>query len=290
MVAPEDRGKRLDQLLAARVPDLSRRRARVLIDIGGVFVDGTRVKVAGRALRPGQTVDCHLGAALERADKGVGRAARARDSERLPEYRIVFEDPDLCVVDKPAGLLTAPTPESDRQNLADLLSRRPGTPRALVVHRLDLHTSGVLVFAKTDLANAALAERFRVHDVQRMYEAVVAGGFPEAPQRVDLPIGGRAAVTHLSTLERFGNHATLLACTLETGRTHQIRLHCRHLGHPILGDPRYGEERASPLPPPPRMALHARSLGFLHPRTSEPLSFEAPWPEEMQSWLERLRT
>src|SRR5262245_23730171 len=123
-VSSEDEGKRLDQLLAARVPELSRRKARVLLDLGGVFVDGVRTKQAGRLVREGQVVVAHLGGALERATKKVGRAARAEDERALPPYTIVHEDEDLVVVDKPAGLLTAPTPESDRNNLASLLGRR----------------------------------------------------------------------------------------------------------------------------------------------------------------------
>jgi 23S rRNA pseudouridine1911/1915/1917 synthase len=287
VVGADDHGRRLDQVLPARVPDLSRRRARVLIDIGGVFVDGARVKVAGRALRRGQRVEAHLGAALERAAKDVGRAARERDETRLPRYRILFEDDDLCVVDKPAGLLTAPTPESDRSNLADLLSRRPGAGPVMVVHRLDLQTSGVLVFAKSDLANRVLSERFRTHDVQRAYEAVIAGAFPDGCQRVDEPVGDRPAITHFAVLERFGAAATRLECRLETGRTHQIRLHCLHVGHPVLGDPRYGRPQQQ-LPEPPRMALHARVLGFPHPRSGEPLELQALWPPEMIAWIQDL--
>jgi 23S rRNA pseudouridine1911/1915/1917 synthase len=289
VVGAADAGLRLDQLLAARIPDLSRRKARTLLDIGGVFVDGARVKVAGRTLRRGQKVEVHLGGALERAAPGVGGEARARDAAGLPEPRVVFEDADLWVVDKPAGLLTAPTPESDRGNLADLLSRRPGAPRALVVHRLDLGTSGLLVMAKTELANRTLAERFRVHDVTRSYEAVVAGAFPAAALRVEEPVAGKRAVTRFQVLERFGEAATRLGCTLETGRTHQIRLHTLHVGHPVLGDARYGAEQGAALPPAPRMALHARTLGFVHPRSGEPLSFESEWPAEMIAWLEALR-
>src|SRR5690606_10904684 len=116
-VTAEDAGKRLDQVLAARVPDLSRRKARVLLDIGGVFVDRARVKVASRKLRPGQVVEAHIGGALERATGEVGSAARERDSAALPRFTIVHADRDIVVVDKPAGLLTAPTPESDRGNL-----------------------------------------------------------------------------------------------------------------------------------------------------------------------------
>jgi 23S rRNA pseudouridine1911/1915/1917 synthase len=279
-VREDDAGKRLDQLLAARIPELSRRKARVLLDIGGVFVDGARVKVASRKLRAGQSVEAHIGGALDRATKEVGRAARDRDEATLPSHSVVFEDKDLIVVDKPSGLLTAPTPESDRNNLAAMLGD------VYVVHRIDLQTSGLLVFAKTGSANRALSERFRVHDVERAYLAAVAGAFPAERERLDRAIGGRRALTHFAIEEDLGGRATLLRCRLETGRTHQIRLHCQHLGHPVLGDPRYGERFDFD---PPRMALHAAALGFVHPRTGETLQFRSEWPADLTQWLEAMR-
>jgi 23S rRNA pseudouridine1911/1915/1917 synthase len=284
VVGPADGGRRLDQFLAANVPDLSRRKARVLLDLGGVFVDGARTKVAGRLLRPGQVVVANVGGALERATPVVGKAARAGDEAALPRHTIVHRDDDLVVIDKPAGLLTAPTPESDRANLASVLRGEPGG-EVFVVHRIDLETSGLLVFARTADANRALAERFRDHDVERVYLAVLLGVFGEDQRTVDLPVAGRRAVTHLAVAERLPG-ATLVRCTLETGRTHQIRLHARHLGHPVLGDRQHGEPSAID---PPRMALHAAVLGFPHPRTGAPLRFESPWPEDLAPWLERLR-
>jgi 23S rRNA pseudouridine1911/1915/1917 synthase len=285
VVAPEDGGKRLDQLLAARVPNLSRRKARVLLDIGGVFVDGARVKVAGRLVRPGQVIEAHLGSALERAESATGRAARERDAERLPRYEVVFEDADLVVVDKPAGLLTAPTPESDRGNLADLLGRRTPAARIYVVHRIDLQTSGLLVFAKSARANRELAARFRDHDITRSYDAFVLGRFPDGATTLDASIGAQRAVTHATAIEHFGERATRVSCTLETGRTHQIRIHCAGAGHPILGDP----ERAPRLGwGPPRMALHAHTLGFRHPASGEALLFEADLPEDLAAWAATL--
>jgi 23S rRNA pseudouridine1911/1915/1917 synthase len=201
-VGGDDVGRRLDQVLAARVEGLSRRQARVLLDIGGVFVDGRRVKVAGRPMHAG--------------------------------------DDDVVVVEKPAGLLTAPTPESDRNNLADLLKRRPGGAPVLVVHRIDLDTSGLIVFAKSEHANRELSRRFRDHDLERAYLAVVAGSFPADLKTIDRPVGGRRAVTHVEIRERFDDRATMLTCRLETGRTHQIRLHMAAVGTPVIGDARYG--------------------------------------------------
>jgi 23S rRNA pseudouridine1911/1915/1917 synthase len=286
-VGEADAGMRLDQALAARVPGLSRRRARLLLDIGGVFVDGRRLKVAGRLMHAGEKVIANLGGALERATQKLGRAARTEDEADLPPFAIVFEDEDVVVVDKPSRLLTAPTPESDRNNLASLLARREGGAPVLVVHRIDLETSGLLVFAKTELANRALSERFRAHDLGREYLAVVAGAFPDDVRVVNRAVGGRSAVTHVTIEERLGVRATLLRCRLETGRTHQIRLHALAEGHPVLGDPRYGGAPFSPRPP--RMALHATLLAFAHPRTAAPLSFISLWPQDLAAWLESVR-
>ncbi len=286
-VSEADVGLRLDQVLASRVPGLSRRRARLLLDIGGVFIDGQRVKIAGRAVYVGEKIAANLGGAFERATPKLGRDARTTDDARLPPFAVVYEDDDLVVVDKPSGLLTAPTPESDRGNLAGLLARRPGGAPVFVVHRIDLETSGLLVFAKTDDANRALSERFVAHDLDRAYLAVVAGAFPDAVKTIEREVGGRRAVTHVAIEERLGARATWIRCRLETGRTHQIRLHALAQGHPVLGDPRYGGAPFSPRPP--RMALHATRLGFAHPRTGEPLSFESPWPPELATWIDALR-
>ncbi len=288
-VRDADVGRRLDQVLAARVPELSRTQARVLLDIGGVFVGGRRVKVASRAVHAGEEVVAVMGGAFSRATKRPGREARAEDERRLPAHTIVFEDDDLVVVEKPAGLLTAPTPESDRNNLAMLLSRRaPGPePSVFVVHRIDLETSGLVVFAKTAHANRTLSEKFRTHDIERAYLAVVTGTFPEDVSRIARPVGGRPAVTHVAIRERLGTLATLLECRLETGRTHQIRLHATGLGHPVVGDAKYGVPfRAAPAP---RMALHATTLGFAHPRSGAPLSFASPLPADLVEWLDRVR-
>ncbi|HEY4393334.1 MAG TPA: RluA family pseudouridine synthase [Polyangia bacterium] len=284
----DDAGRRLDRVLAARVPGLSRRQARVLLDIGGVFVDGRLVKVAGRPARAGEEIVAVVGGALARATGRPGRAARDQDERKLPPYAVVFEDEDIVVVDKPSGLLAAPTPESDRNNLVSLLERRvAGGPRILVVHRIDLETSGLMVFAKSPDANRALSERFRMHDLERAYLAVVTGAFPDSVARIAGPVGGRPAVTHVAVRERFGARATLLACRLETGRTHQIRLHVLSAGHPVIGDDRYG--RPFREAPAPRMALHATTLGFAHPRSGAPLAFDSPWPPDLAAWTDRLR-
>ena len=276
-VSPEDEGVRLDQALARRIPGLSRRKARDLIDLGGVFVDRARVKVASRPVRAGQVIEAVLGGALE----------RARDETPPPTYQVVFEDADLVVVDKPPGLVTAPTPESDRGNLLDALGRRPGAGPVWLVHRIDRMTSGLLVFAKTPEANRALGDRFAGHDVEREYIAVVAGEVP-ADVTIDRPIAGKRAVTHVRVAERRAG-ATVIRARLETGRTHQIRLHLAGLGHPVLGDSQHGGEAARRFAPrPPRMALHAAVLGIAHPRTGEPFRWESPLPADLQGWLASL--
>jgi 23S rRNA pseudouridine1911/1915/1917 synthase len=291
-VSPADDGVRLDQLLAANVTGLSRRKARVLIDIGGVFVDGARTKVAGRLVHRNQEIVAHLGGALERATGEPGRAGGVPDDARLPAFVVVHQDHDICVVDKPSGLLTAPTPESDRNNLAHALRQRL-QGEIFVVHRLDLETSGLLVFARNEVSNRQLAALFRAHDVEREYLAVLRGLVAADRQTVDLPVARKRAVTHLSVVKRFAlvgqdaasGPATLTRCRLETGRTHQIRLHALHLGHPVLGDRRYGPPPSPPSGRPPRMALHAAILGFRHPRSGKAVRFESSMPEDLAIWL-----
>jgi 23S rRNA pseudouridine1911/1915/1917 synthase len=238
-------------------------------------------------MRTGQTVVANLGGALDRATNATGAEARARDEGALPPFAIVHEDEDLMVVEKPAGLLTAPTPESDRNNLASLLGRIGGVRRPVfVVHRIDLDTSGLLVFALNDDTNRALSEMFREHHLEREYLTVAAGLVPEELRLVERPVEGKRAITHLSVAERFGERATLLRARLETGRTHQIRLHLQAEGHPVLGDRAYGRPTDRD---PPRMALHATRLAFAHPRTAAALDFHSPWPADLTPWLESLR-
>lgn len=273
-------------MLAARVPGLSRRRARIALDLGGVFVDGKRVKLAGRVMQADEKVEVHLGGALERATKRVGAKVRDTDEASLPPFKILHEDDDIIVVDKPAGLLSAPTPESDRGNLLSVIERR-GNPatrsRHFIVHRLDLPTSGILVVARNEYANRELSERFRLHDLNRQYLGIVQGAFPDAVTTMDAPVAGRTALTHVRIESRFADRATMLRFALETGRTHQIRLHVKGVGHPLLGDREHGRRTDFD---PPRLALHATILGFPHPRTGEELHFESPWPPpDLAKWF-----
>src|SRR5215471_14269520 len=183
-VAADEAGLRLDQVVPRHVAGLSRRKARAVIDLGGVFVDRARVKVAGRAVRAGQQIEVNLGGAIERTGPP-------------PAPEIVFVDDHVIIADKPAGLVTAPTPESDRGDLLDQLARRHG--EVYLVHRLDLPTSGLLVFARTRESNKRLGDAFARHDIDREYRAVAIGAL--APQTVDRPIQGKRAVTRFEVLE-----------------------------------------------------------------------------------------
>lgn len=272
-VAVDEAGLRLDQVVPRHVAGLSRRKAREVIDLGGVFVDRTRVKVAGRPVRAGQIIEVNVGGAIEQ-------------TEPPPAGDIVFVDEHVIVVDKPAGLVTAPTPESDRGDLLDQLSRKYG--EVYLVHRIDLPTSGLLVFARTRAANKLLGDAFVRHDIEREYRAVAIGEV--AAQTIDRPIQGKRAVTHVGVVERLAG-ATLISARLETGRTHQIRIHLAGLGHPLAGDRQHGGETARTFTPrAPRLALHAAVLGFQHPATGERVRFERAVPADLAAWIARLRS
>ena len=271
-VAADEAGLRLDQVVPKHVVGLSRRKARAVIDLGGVFVDRARVKVAGRPVRTGQLIEVNVGGAIER-------------SEPPPAPEIIFTDDHVIVADKPAGLVTAPTPESDRGDLLDQFVRRYG--EVYLVHRLDLPTSGLLVFARTREANKQLGEAFARHDVDREYRAVAVGRV--TPQTVDRPIQGKRAMTHIDVREALVG-ATLVSVRIETGRTHQIRIHLAGLGTPVAGDHQHGGEASRTFTPrAPRLALHAAMLGFTHPATGERVRFECPLPAELATWIARLR-
>jgi 23S rRNA pseudouridine1911/1915/1917 synthase len=271
-VAAEEDGLRLDQVIPRHVAGLSRRRARAVIDAGGVFVERARVKVASRPVRAGQAIEVNVGGALDRPPP--------------PAPAIVHADEHVIVADKPAGLVTAPTPESDRGDLLDQLAQRYG--EVYLVHRIDRPTSGLLVFARTREANRRLGDAFAAHDVDREYLAVAVGAV--AAQAIDRPIEGRRAVTHVEPVEALAG-ATLVRVRIETGRTHQIRIHLAGLGHPIAGDAQHGGERARTfVPRPPRLALHAAVLGFTHPATGARVRFASELPEDLATWIARLRT
>ncbi len=300
-------GARLDQALSAMFPDYSRSRLKEWIQEGLVTVNGAAAAV------PRAKVSAGDGVAI--------RASVAGGDRFLPEdipLDVVYEDGDLLVVNKPAGLAVHPgAGRASGTLLNGLLRRYPASadlPRAGIVHRLDMDTSGLMVVAKNIRAVHRLVRAISRHDVVREYEAVVAGHMT-AGGEVDAPIGrhpanrvmmavvpegmGREAVTYYRVLEKFRAH-TRLRLRLETGRTHQIRVHMAYIKHPLAGDPLYGGKRARFIPKAspeftkylnsfPRQALHAARLEFRHPLTGEDLAFEAPLPRDMAELLEVLR-
>jgi 23S rRNA pseudouridine1911/1915/1917 synthase len=282
---------RLDLAVAQKF-GLSRRAARDAVRSGKVDVDGTPADEPGREV----AAAARLGF---RPDRPRKRRVRARLS-------VLHEDRDVLVVDKPAGLLTVPTEAREKDTLwaralQYLQLRYGGRPYAGIVHRLDKDTSGAVVFARSRDALHALQDRFRTHAIDREYVALVAGSPPDRGvfdadlvrepglRRSIARPGqtGRRAETHYRMLERFPK-ASLVSVQPQTGRTHQIRVHFSAAGHPVLGDRVYGAGTSADAAP--RQMLHARRLGFPHPRTGEPISVEAPIPEDFESTLAALRS
>jgi 23S rRNA pseudouridine1911/1915/1917 synthase len=305
-------GDRIDRLLAATLPDMSRSRLKTLIEQGRVTADGRTIMDASYRVKPGETLTVAPDAPDDPEPRG----------QAIPLH-ILHEDAHLVVLDKPAGMVVHPAAGNADGTLVnaliahcgDSLSGIGGVRRPGIVHRLDKDTSGVMVAAKTDAAHRGLAALFESHDIDRAYLAVVRGRPAASRGTIDarlgrdsrdrkrmtvLEHGGRHAVTHYRLVESFGEAASLLRCTLETGRTHQIRVHLSHLGHPVIGDPTYGRMRrrrlarmpdaaADAVSGFPRQALHATRLGFIHPVTGQELAFEAPPPEDMQALIRTLR-
>lgn len=303
VLPPEAYGLRLDQALAAFWPDLSRARLQRWLKSGELTLEGRTAK-AGEKVHGGE----RLRLSAQEVDRTQWRP------EAIP-LSVIYEDAALLVLDKPAGLVVHPGAGNWSGTLCNaLLHRYPElskVPRAGLVHRLDKDTSGLLVVAKTEAAQGALAAQLADRSMGRHYLALVEG-VPTGPFEADGPLGrdpqnrlrmairedGRAARTFFSLLERFRAHA-LLACRLETGRTHQIRVHASAAGFPLLGDRIYGARGRLPLAPSPaliaalrsaeRQALHAAELYFIHPSTGEEVTFEAPMPDDLAGWLEALR-
>ena len=293
----EDAGMRLDAFLAARLPELSRSRAASLVQEGRVTVNGRPVSKSCR-LSGGETLSVSL------PEQPADTALTAQD---IP-LDVVYEDDDVIVVNKPAGLVVHPAPGHPDGTLVnallhhcgDSLSGIGGEKRPGIVHRIDRDTSGLIIAAKNDAAHLALAEQLQDHSLYREYEAVVVGNLREDSGTVDLPIArhptdrkkmavnhlnGRRAVTHWTVLARYPGY-THIQCRLETGRTHQIRVHMAALGHPVLGDPVYGGQRKG-FPGLAGQCLHARRLTFRHPRTGEQVTVSCPLPDYFQAVLTR---
>jgi len=302
---PASRTKPAEPTLAAIVRERTGAawsRARGLCAKGRVTVDGERCLDPARRVSPGAVVI-------------VDEHAPTLRTGTLPEGAIVFVDRDIVVVDKPAGMLSIPYEPGDKDTLVDctrrLLRRTAGRGSDLgVVHRLDKDTSGLMVFARSLDAKRVLAARFRTHDMERVYHAIAHGEV--ATQRVEthlvedrgdglrgsyghfrrprgeIPPDARRSLTHLRPIAALAG-ATLVECRLETGRQHQIRIHLSELGHPLVGERVYIRDYAGPRIEAMRPMLHARILGFAHPRTSRRLSFEREAPEDFQAMLESLR-
>jgi len=292
-------GMRLDRWLVSTVPELSRARLQVLIDEGYVRVGGA-VRKAAHRLRGGEAVEIEI--------------PPTPPEELVPEpiaLTIVHEDDHVLVVDKPAGMVVHPGAGVSRGTLAAAaLAHAPGIAgvggprRPGVVHRLDKGTSGLLVIAKTSAAYYALVAQLAAREVTREYLAIVHGRMARAEGRVDVPIGrdphhrqrmavrpagqGRRAVTRFRVLERLAGF-TLVECRLETGRTHQIRVHLASLGHQVVGDEAYGRGRPHPPVAFDGVALHAVRLAFVHPTTQARMEFAAPLPPRMERLLSHLR-
>lgn len=305
----EEGGERLDSYLARRL-DLSRSRLEQLIAAGGITVDG---EVPKKRYRP------------KPGDRIVVRVPPPEPTSAAPEeipLHIVFEDPDLLVIDKPAGLVVHPAPGHRSGTLVnallhhvDDLSGIGGVLRPGIVHRLDRDTSGLMIVAKNDTAHERLSTALKKRQIRRLYLAACWGHLPSDAVTVDQPIGrhpterkrmgvvpgGRRAVTHFRRLERW-KAADLVTAELETGRTHQIRVHLQHIGHPVVGDELYGQGREKGISGPMRgwasslarrtrrQFLHATLLDFEHPRTGEPLHFEAPLPPDLAEVAEWARS
>ena len=298
-------GERLDVFLRTQFPAASRGTMQRLIEQGHILVNGKPVKATHKP-RAGEKIDITW--------------PEARPAEALPEeipLDILFEDKSLLVVNKPAGLVVHPAAGQEEHTLVnallfhckDSLSGIGGVARPGIVHRLDKETSGCLVVAKNDETHIALSEQFASRVVKKVYHAIVCGEVPRDAGEIHAAIArhpthrkrmavqddsdGRAAHTSYRVLEKL-KCATYVEVQIHTGRTHQIRVHFQHLGHPVVGDDTYGSTKNKRLKElanyaAPRVLLHAKELSFVHPRTQKPLKFSAPLPDDFKLALKLLR-
>ena len=294
--APEDAGARIDSFLAAHLDGVTRSAAQKLLENEAVLVNGKAVaknyKLTGK-----ETVSVTL--------------PEVEEVDLIPQdipLDVVYEDADVIVVNKPSGMVVHPAPGHSDGTLVnallyhcgDSLSGIGGEKRPGIVHRIDRDTSGLIIAAKNDAAHLFLSAQLSDHTLARTYEAICVGNFREDSGTVDAPIGrhptdrkkmavtdrsSRNAVTHWEVITRFGG-CTHVRCKLETGRTHQIRVHMAYIGHPILGDTVYGAKK--PVPGLTGQCLHAVGLQFIHPRTKELVTLSCPLPEEFTKMLNKL--
>ncbi len=297
--APEEDeiGKRIDVYISSFRDDLSRSQVQKLIENGKITINGKETK-NNYKLRKNDIIEIEI-----------------PDPEPLdivPEdipLDICYEDKDIIIINKPQGMVVHPAPghysgtivNAIMYHCGDDLSGINGCMRPGIVHRIDKDTSGIIVIAKSDSAHKSLAEQLACHSITRKYYAIVTGNLKEDTGTIDKPVGrnpkdrkkmavvegGRRAVTHYKVLERFGGKYTLIEAQLETGRTHQIRVHLASIGHPLLGDTVYGSEK-QPFKLQGQV-LHAKVLGFIHPSTGEYVEFESPLPEYYEKLILKLR-
>ena len=293
-VKAQESGERIDALLARSIEGLTRSQAQRLLDAGAVTLTGAAVKKNRKT------------AAGENYAVAMPEVAEVELVAQDIPLDVVYEDADVIVVNKPRGMVVHPAPGHPDGTLVnalmyhcgDSLSGIGGERRPGIVHRIDKDTSGLIIAAKNDFAHLGLSEQLSDHSLARVYECVVRGRLREDSGTVDAPIarhptdrkrmavvpGGRSAVTHWEVIARYNGY-THVRCKLETGRTHQIRVHMAHIGHPLLGDEVYGRGTEKGLT---GQCLHARELKFRHPRTGEPVHLTTELPEYFTAVLEKL--
>ncbi len=294
----EDAGARLDSFLARSIENTSRSAAQQLIDDGRVTLRGKTVKSSYKVVENDE-FSVELPEVVE--DAGL-------EAQDIP-LDVIYEDSDLIVVNKPKGLVVHPAPGHADGTLVnalmyhcgDSLSGVGGELRPGIVHRIDMETSGLLIAAKNDFAHRHLSDQLKDRSLSRVYETIVRGNIKDESGTIDAPIGrhptdrkrmavtqrnSRNAVTHYEVIARYDGY-THLRCKLETGRTHQIRVHLAHIGHPVLGDMVYGMKK--PELGLDSQCLHARRIKFIHPRTEEHIELESQLPEYFTAVLEKLR-
>lgn len=285
---------RIDKVLSSYNPEWSRTQIQQWVKDGAILVNEEQVK-ANYKVKTGDIIEV-----VEPELEELDIVAEDLDLE------IVYEDGDVLVVNKPRGMVVHPAPGHSTGTLVNGLMHQVndlsginGVMRPGIVHRIDKDTSGLLMVAKNDQAHVSLVNQLVDKSVTRVYTALVHGHIPHDQGTIDAPIGrnprdrqsmtiidkGKHAVTHFKVLERFGNF-TLVECRLETGRTHQIRVHMKYIGHPLAGDPKYGPKKTIDFN---GQVLHAGTIGFKHPRTDEYLEFTQPLPEDFKSLIEKMR-
>lgn len=297
-VAAEEKGSRLDAFVAKSLEDISRARVQKLLDEGRLTVDGA-VKKANYRLNGGEEIRLEIPPAVS--------------AEALPEdipLDILYEDSDIIVINKARGMAVHPSPGIYSGTLVNALlyhckdlSGIGGVERPGIVHRLDKDTSGVMVAAKNDNAHASLSKQIGEKSASRVYCAVVRGSINEEAgvikgaigrdekdrQKMAVRADGKPAVTHFRVMERIGDY-TITECRLETGRTHQIRVHLAHIGYPVFGDPKYGSHKKTPFDGIIEgQALHSRQMTLVHPVTGEEMTFTAPMPKDMEKLIAAIR-